>query len=500
MAPFMTIPLIAVLIFLGLNVFFVLAEFALVRANAPRLEIMQSNGVSRAGLVLRMIRNLDSYLSAIQIGITMCTLGMGWLGEPAASRVVRHLFENVPLAETHAHAIGTVISFLVIMYLQVVFAELVPRNIAIQKAEDIALWTAYPLELYKRAVKLPNAVLTRSSIFLSRLLGFSPAGEAEQVFSEDEMRAMLGVSQEKGLLPLDRLLLIENLFDLSTLKVRDAMVPRDRIVFVSTAKSTKENLEIIKKNHFSRYPLAEPDLDHVTGYIHTKDWANAGDEVNLTDIKRKFSTVQDSDPLQPLLKMMATQGKPLMLAMRGPKLSGLISLEDILEEVVGEVHDEFDAPLAWSLQALMSPELIDLDVKGATPEECVTELAARVQAAHGVDPRAVVQAVVAREAQLPTAIGKGVAVPHARLPTVSKPIVAVGRSNRGVSFPTPDKIPVRLVFLILTPAAAPLEQLRILSRVATLVNNDTLRRRLFRARTAAQFLDLVRTSEPLVAG
>jgi len=493
-------PLISALIFLGLNIFFVLAEFALVRTSAARMEVMQANGAKRAGLVLKMLRQLDSYLSAIQIGVTVSTLGLGWLGEPAVSTFILRWFHGAPFLGAYADSIGTVAAFLLIMYFQIVFAELVPRNIAIQKAEPLALLIAYPLEVYKRLIQAPNWVLSKSAMLISRLIGVAPAGDSEQVFSEDEMRMMLGVSQEKGLLPLDRLLLLENLFDLSTLKVRDAMVPRDRIVFMSTAKPIEENLELMKKSHLSRFPIAEPDLDHVTGYVHTKDIANGGETVNLSELKRKIATVQDNEPLQPLLKMMTTQGRHMMLAMRGNRLAGLITLEDVLEEIVGEVHDEFDAPTAWTFHAQLQPELVDMDIHGGTPEECISQLASRIQTAHGLDPRPIVQAVMAREAQLPTAIGKGVAVPHARLPTLTRTIIAIGRSNRPISFAAPDKNPVRLVFLILTPAAAPLEQLRVLSRVATLINNETLRRRLFRAKSASQFLDIVRTSEAIVAG
>lgn len=496
----MTFPIIAAAAFLLLNIFFVLAEFALVRTSSPRMELMQSRGAKRAGLVLKMLKHLDSYLSAIQIGVTMCTLGLGWLGEPVVSQFIRHWFDGIPFLGEHAAGVGTVSAFLLIMYFQIVFAELVPRNIAIQHAEPLAMLIAYPLELYKRIIQVPNWVLSKSAMLVSKLIGVAPAGDSEQVFSEDEMRLMLGVSQEKGLLPLDRLLLIENLLDLSTMKVRDAMVPRERIVYVSTARPMAENIEVMKKSHLSRFPVAEPDLDHVTGYIHAKDIALAPDDASLAQLKRKISTVQDTEPLQPLLKLMATQGKHMMLALRGSQLSGLITLEDVLEEIVGEVNDEFDAPTAWSLHGLLRPELIETDLTGGTPEECVAQLAARVQSVHGLDAKSLTQAVLAREVQLPTAIGKGVAVPHARLATVARPIVAIGRSNRPISFVAPDKVPVKLVFLILTPASAPLEQLRVLSRVATLVNNETLLRRLQRAKSPQQFLDIIRTSEALVAG
>lgn len=496
----MTAHLLAALVFLFLNIFFVLAEFSLVRTQPARIEVMLAKGVRGSGLLLKMLRQLESYLSAIQIGVTMSTLGLGWLGEPAISKFIVAVIDRGQFLGPHIHTIGTVVSFLLIMYFQIVFAELVPRNIAIHKAETLALLIVYPLEMYKRLVQLPNWILAKSSSLISVMLGVPPAGEVEQVYSEAEVRVMLGASQEKGLVPLDRLLLIENLFDLSTLKVRDAMVPREKIVYLSLAKSWKENREILKGHHFSRYPLADPDLDHISGIVHVKDLDAFSDGIRLADIKRKVVTVQDSEPLQPLLKIMTTQGKHMMIAMRGLRVAGLITLEDVLEEIVGEIHDEFDAPMAWSLHGLLSPELIDLDMRATAPRDSVETLANRVRSMHVIETQQVVRSVLERESQLPTAIGQGVAVPHARLSDIAKPIVAVGRSAKPLGFGAPDKVPVRLVFLILTPALQPLEQLRILGRVATLVNNQTLRRGLMRAKTPAQFLDIVRTSEALVAG
>lgn len=414
----MTIQLISALVFLILNIFFVLAEFALVRTQTARVEVMHAKGVPGSGLALKMLRNLESYLSAIQIGVTICTLGLGWLGEPAVSRFIIAAVDRNGALGAYTATVGTVVSFLLIMYFQIVFAELVPRNIAIQKAETIAVLLAYPLEVYKRLVQIPNWLLAKSASLITSALGFSPSGAVEQIYSEAEVRVMLGASQEKGLLPLDRLLLIENLFDLSTLKVRDAMVPREKIVHLSTARSWEDNKTVLHSNHFSRYPLADPDIDHISGIVHVKDLASFTEEPRLTDIKRKVITVQDSEPLQPLLKTMATQGRHMMIAMRGLRVSGLITMEDVLEEIVGEIHDEFDAPMAWSLHGLLNPDLIDLDLRTTAPRECVETVANRIKEVHNVDPLPVIRAVLERETQLPTAIGQGVAVPHARLPTI----------------------------------------------------------------------------------
>lgn len=498
----MTLHLIATFIFLSFNIFFVLAEFSLVKAQRSRLEVMRTEGRLRAGLVIGMLDNMDNYLSAIQIGVTMSTLALGWAGEPVMSQLFNRWVTWPALIADYAPRINTILSFCSIIYIQIVFAELVPRSIAIQKAESIALWMSIPLTGFYKALRFPILFMAKSSKFVSRLIGIPPVSEHQDVFTEDEVRVLLGMSQEKGLMPLDRLLLIENLFDFDDLKVRDAMVPLEKVVYFSTDKSWDENRRIISAHHFSRFPLGNPDLDHPLGFIHLKDLALQGAGIpDLAHLARPLSTVDSGAALQPLLKTMTTQGKHMMLATHAGKPVGLITLEDVVEELLGEILDEFDAPNAWSFHHLLTAQAIDLDLKATTPLEAVQSLVSRLKIVRPtLDAKTIESSVMSRETQLSTAIGKGVAVPHARLASLDRPLIAVGRSKHPISFLTPDKIPVRLVFLILTPASTPLDQLRILSRVATLIQNTTLRNQILRAKTPAQFLDTIGTSESIVVG
>ncbi len=498
----MTLHLLLTLLFLCLNIFFVLAEFALVKAQRARLEVMRADGRTRATLVIAMMDNMDSYLSAIQIGVTMSTLALGWAGTPVASGFVDRMFDWPSFLAPYTTQLNTVLAFCVIIYTQIVFAELVPRSIAIQKAEPIALWVSIPLTAFYKALRIPIQLMAKSSRLVSRLIGLKPVSEHQEVFTEDEVRIMIGMSQEKGLMPLDRLLLIENLFDFEDLKVRDAMVPRDKIVALSTANSWDQNRQILQSHHFSRYPLVNPDLDHIAGFIHVKDLALQGAGIpDLPRLARAVVKVDEGAPLQPLLKTMTTQGKHMVVVTKAGKPVGVITLEDVIEELLGEILDEFDAPNAWSFQQLLSEETIDLEMKETASADAVRNLALRLKSSNPLlDAKAIENAVMSREVQLSTAIGKGVAVPHARVAGLPRSMVAIGRSKHPVNFVAPDKTPVKLVFLILTPAAAPLEQLRILSRVATLAQNETLLKQLMRAKTPAQFLDAVRTSESIVAG
>lgn len=495
--------LLLTIFFLFLNAFFVLAEFALIKALPSRIEVMHAQGRRRASLVLTLLDHMDETLSAIQIGVTLSTLGLGWAGEPYVSKILSHYLVWPGFFAGYTDRIHTVISFILIAYTQIVFAELVPRSIALQKAEWISLWVAAPLTIFYQLLRGPIRFMANSSILVSRLFGFKPASEHKDVFTEDEVRVLLGTSQEKGLIPLDRLLLIENLFDLDDLKVKDAMVPREKIIYFSTGKTWDQNISQIKQHHFSRYPLGSPDLDHVVGFIHLKDIVMLG--ASLTDhskIVRPISTIDENAALQPLLQSMASQGKHMMMVTRDGRTVGLITWEDVIEELVGEILDEFDAQQAWALNKWLDASLIRLDMDVNTPLEAVKSLLATLQQRNpSIDIPSIERLVMNRENQLSTAIGRAVAVPHARLNGLTQPLIVVGRNIKGMTgFSAPDQEPVRLVFLILTPVATPLEQLRILSRIVTLARNATLHKQWMRATSPKAFLDATKTSESLLVG
>jgi CBS domain containing-hemolysin-like protein len=498
------ISLLAALAFLCLNIVFVMVEYALVRIPASRVELLVRQGERRALLIQNMLRNLDNYLSAVQLGITIASLGLGWLGQPGLARFLHAVLGSlIPGAalETLAHGMSLAVAFAALTFFQIVLGELIPRTIAIQKVDAVALFFAWPFEVFYRVFRMPINLMARTSKGILRLLGFRPAAEHEQAFSEEEIRILLGTSQEKGILPLDRLLVMENLFDFSSLRGKDAMVPRERIVYLSRAKSWEENMQTIRSKRFSRYPLCETDLTQVLGIVHLKDVVLAGgpSSPDLVKIKRETSVFIETEPLPSLFKMMMGKGKHMVLLRDSAgKITGLITLEDILEELVGEIHDEFDLPGAWSLNTLLTAEHLELDLKTDSAKEVIRSLLRRLGGV--IDLDATHAAVWERETGFPTGIGKGIAVPHARLPGLDRSYVLIGRGARPLGFVNPDGVPVRLVFLLLTPAAAPMEQIRLLSRIALLGSSESLRRRLMKAKTPEQFLEILRTSETLLAG
>ncbi|MDD5628931.1 MAG: CNNM domain-containing protein [Elusimicrobia bacterium] len=500
-----TLTLICLLLIAG-NAFFVLMEFALVKVRSSRIELLARKGNQRAVQVQDILGKLDDYLAASQAGITVISLALGWIGEPALARWLEGLLAGVgvvlPGQALHACAFALALALLSLAH--IVLGELVPRAIGIQKADMVSLWGAIPLRLYARAIRPVVVLMSGLSIAILRLLGFKPAAESESVVSEEEMRVLLGETQEKGSFPLERLLLLENLFDLGSAKVSDAMVPAERIAFLSVDKSWAENLEVVRQRRFSRYPLCSGGLGGVLGMVHIKDLVLKlceGPAPDLRQIRRELAEVGEGESLEKLVKTFPDKGVH-MAAVRNAQGSvcGLITLEDIMEELVGEIHDEFDLPQAWRLADLVVGPAVAVGLQAADRRAAVALLVSRLKAAvPELDEDEVLKAVWDRETKLPSAVGRGAAVPHARLPGLARPFVAVGRFAKPVPGASPDNVPVRLVFLILTPVSTPIVQLKILSRIAALLTNENLRRKLLRAKTAETLLETLRTADTLLA-
>lgn len=450
---------------------------------------------------------MDRYLAAIQVGITMVGLALGWVGEPALAQALKRTFSHwEPLFSPGlSHALSFALALGILTLIQVVLGELLPRTIALQNAERIALWGAYPLRIFALMIRPAVALASFLSLFMTRLLGLKPASESESPVSEEELRVLLGESQEKGRLPLERLLLLENLFDLAVAKVSDAMVPREKVVFLSLKKTWAENLETIRSRRFSRYPLCEDGLDSVIGLVHVKDLvlrsALAEPDFDPRRARRDISEALEADPLEKLLRVFPDKGIHMSVVRNGAgQVSGIITLEDIMEEIIGEVHDEFDLPQAWSLMDVLVPAAVAVNLAAPDRRGVIAVLLGRLAAAHGsLRESETLQLVWDRERKFSSAVGRGVAVPHARLANLERPLVALGRFSPPVAFPTPDNVPVRLVFLILTPASTPVLQLKVLGRIAAIVTNDNIRRRLLRARTAESLIDTLRTADTLIA-
>ena len=494
---------------IALNAGFVLAEYALIRIRASHVELLTRRGHPAGALIQDMLRNLDLYLSAVQMGITMASLGLGWVGEPAVARLLDSYVAGLPLPISRGvtHALSFGIAFGAITFMHILFGELLPRSIAIQKAEVIALWTSFPLKVFTEIFRLPIAAIARVSMRILGLLRLRPASEFETHLTEEEMRIMLGTSEDAGF-SLERQMLLENVFDFGTAKVSEAMVPQHRVACLSLAKTSEENLAVVRARRFSRYPLCETDLDSVIGVVLLKDIlfaAFSGGATalvpDLRALRRDIVEVGSGESLLKLLKTFPDRGIQ-MAVVRGQSggVAGIVTLEDILEELVGEIHDEYDLPQAWSLMDVLVPGAVKVGVEAKDRQDLIRQLVGKLKEGHPtLDAAEAVRVVWEREEKLSSAVGRGVAVPHGRLAGLERPLVALARSPKGFPFVSPDKVPVRLAFLILTPTTSPVAQLKILARIASLVSNDNLRRRLLRAKTEEQLLDILRTGDTVLA-
>jgi CBS domain containing-hemolysin-like protein len=332
------------LILVGLNGFFVAAEFALVKVRPTQIEPHVQAGQRRAKVAQHMIRHLDSYLSATQLGVTLASLGLGWVGEPAFFSIVEPLLR--PFAASNpeiAHTVSLTLSFLVITMLHIVLGELGPKWLAISRSEGTALWAALPLYAFHKVTYPAIWLLNRTANALLKLIGVAPAGEGETGHDEDELRLLLASSHASHVSKHKRELL-DNIFELSHRMARQIMVPRQDVIYLSTTRPLAENLRLARRSGHTRFPLCEGDLDHVIGLIHIKDLFRRERPItSLKDVAREIAFVPETLELDRLLKRMRTERFHLAAVIdEYGGISGIVTLETVIEEIVGQIQDEFD--------------------------------------------------------------------------------------------------------------------------------------------------------------
>lgn len=354
--------LAALLVFL--NAFFVAAEFAIVKVRSTRVQELVREGVRGSTAVQNAIGDLDAYLSATQLGITLASLGLGWIGEPAFASIVTPLLATFGIwSEKVIHSISLTIAFALITFLHIVLGELAPKSLAIRRPEETSLVVAPPLRLFYRVFYPALWFLNSSSSFFLRLLRITPASESELAHSEEELRILLAESHRTGTLSASKRKLLENVFDYTRRSAKHIMVPRADITYLSLTRPLAQNLETIRQTQHTRYPLCAEDIDHVLGMLHAKDLfqpvEGLRDSTDLMTLKRDILFVPESRPLELLQRDF--QQKRVHMAIVVDEYggtSGLVTLEDILEEIVGEIQDEFDTE-APRMEATADGYLVD---------------------------------------------------------------------------------------------------------------------------------------------
>jgi CBS domain containing-hemolysin-like protein len=334
-----------------LNGLFVAAEFAFVKIRATQVDRLEREGRAGAGMVRAATGKLDAYLAVCQLGITISSLGLGWLGEPAVATVIEPLFGALGVPEGLLHPVALAIAFGIITFLHVVFGELAPKTIAIQNAEGTSLFVA-PFMRFFYYLLLPGTTLFNGTANLfTRLLGYAPASEGEDLHTEHEIRTLVRQSAGQGIVERDEEEMVGAVFELNDTVAREIMVPRPDVVSLPAEMDLRKLVSVAAAGNYTRYPVYEDDSpDRIVGAVHVKDVLRAvesegGLDADLTarDLAREVLIVPENRPIDGILADFQKQELQMAIVIdEWGTFEGLFTLEDIIEEIVGEIRDEFD--------------------------------------------------------------------------------------------------------------------------------------------------------------
>jgi len=342
--------LIAVVLLVLANAFFVAAEFALVSVRKTRIHELVARGHRGAQAVAKAIDDPDSVIAATQLGITLSSLGLGWIGEPALAHLLEPVVNLAPLAIRSglSHAISAGIAFGFITFLHVVVGELAPKSIALQRPEATSLVVAGPTLLAESLFRLPIKVLNGAGNALLRLVGFKPASGYEMAHSVEELKMIVSASAVGGVVEGEEEEILKAVFDFGDTLVRQVMVPRTEVIAVSADANLQAMMDVVGEQPYTKLPVFEKRMDHVIGIVHVKDVLRAlrqqpAPEVRARDLMREAIFVPEAARIISLLELFRAkrQHMAIVLDEYGGN-AGVVTLEDLLEEIVGEVSDPFD--------------------------------------------------------------------------------------------------------------------------------------------------------------
>lgn len=344
-----TVTIINLVIFfllIALTTVFVGSEFALVKVRSTRIEQLADEGNGSAKIVKKMIANLDYYLSACQLGITVTSLGLGWLGEPTFEKLLHPLFNILHLPSAVTTTISFVISFIVVTYLHVVLGELAPKSIAIQHTEKLALTYARPLYYFGNVMKPLIWLMNGSARVIIRMLGVNPDAQADAM-SEEEIKIIINNSYNGGEINQTELNYMQNIFSFDERHAKDIMVPRTQMVTLNEPFNVDELLDTIKEHQFTRYPITEDgDKDHIKGFINVKEFLTeyaSGRTIKISNYIHELPMISETTRISDALVSMQREHVHISLIIdEYGGTAGILTMEDILEEIVGEIRDEFD--------------------------------------------------------------------------------------------------------------------------------------------------------------
>ncbi|RPJ45259.1 MAG: HlyC/CorC family transporter [Candidatus Latescibacterota bacterium] len=341
--------ILAVLFFVLLNAFFVAAEFSIVRVPPSRVEALARQGRRRARIAYFVIRHMDAYLTACQLGITLASLALGWVGEPFVARLLEPIFRLVGVESAAVlHTSSFIAGFSIITFLHVVFGEIAPKSLAIRKPLGLALNLTPFLRLFYITFYPVIAFTNGASLLTLRLVGVRSEMPAEHILTEAEIRAMLARSGDNGELMAPQRRMMERVLDFHRTEAHHVMVPRTDVVFLSVDGPPEENLRLAEAGGHTRFPLCDGSVDRVIGFVHSKDLLRAvreasGRPVDIRRLKREILFFPEHTLLPTILEEFQRRKFHLGIVLDefGGTL-GMLTLEDVIEELVGEIQDEFD--------------------------------------------------------------------------------------------------------------------------------------------------------------
>ena len=341
--------LFSVLVLLLANAYFVATEFALVAVRRTQVELWVVAGRRGARSAKMAIEHLDDAIAATQLGITLASIGLGFVGEPAIARLIEPLFAGLGLGSfVSVHSVALVVAFGSITFLHVVVGELAPKAVALDRPGPVVLICARPLLIFGRVFRVVLTVMNGAGNALVRMLGVPPIGHQQAIHSPEELSMLVSEAREAGAIRPYAGRILGNVFRLSQTRVRDVMVPRERILAIDRNVGPDDVLDLLRESGYTRLPVFDGELDRIVGILHTKDLFHLYAKerlVILDDAVRPAEEMQPDLPVVDALRRFRRNRKHLAIIRdRGGPVLGVCTLEDVLEEIVGEIEDEFDAP------------------------------------------------------------------------------------------------------------------------------------------------------------
>ncbi len=341
----MTLEIFATLFLVFLNGFFVAAEFAIVKVRSSQIALEKGTLAKEAAKSI--VSNLDGYLAATQLGITLASLGLGWVGEDVVSKIVLDIMSSLGLqmSEATAHSIALPVAFIILTILHIVFGELAPKSIAIRYPSSTTMKLSIPLRAFYFVFRPFIWSLNGFANLILKLFGIKPMSEID-IHSEEELKLIIAESEEGGAIEMSERELIQNVFDFDNRVARQVMVPRVKMSMMKAETTMAEAMNIVLKEGYSRYPIYEQSKDEIVGVVHAKDIISVffqKENKGLRDIMRAVQFIPETKPIDVLLRdFQRTKAQMAFVVSEFGGIIGLVTLEDILEELVGEIQDEHD--------------------------------------------------------------------------------------------------------------------------------------------------------------